>query len=167
MGLIDEFKEFAIKGNAIDLAVGAIIGAAFGKIVTSLTDDLIMPPVGYLVSTLTGGAAKDLTSKFVSLDGEKYASLAAAKTAGAPVLGFGSFFNTALQFAILAIAVFLMVKAINKLRRSPDPAPTAAPAPTTQEILLGEIRDLLAGGATLPTGAIPTLPAGTAAVFDK
>ncbi|MBC8143640.1 MAG: large-conductance mechanosensitive channel protein MscL [Armatimonadetes bacterium] len=159
MGLIDEFKEFAIKGNAIDLAVGAIIGASFGKIVTSLTDDLIMPPVGFLVSKATGGISQDLTSKFVSLDGEAYKSLAAAKAAGAPVLGFGSFFNTALQFLILAFAVFVMVKAINNLRREPDPAPTAAPAPTTEEILLGEIRDLLAGGAKLPTG--------TAAVLDK
>jgi len=166
MGLIDEFKEFAIKGNAIDLAVGAIIGAAFGKIVTSLTDDLIMPPVGFLVSKLTGGLAQDLTSKFVSLDGQKYASLAAAKTAGAPVLGFGSFFNTALQFLILAFAVFVMVKAINKLRRDPDPAPTAAPAPTAQEILLAEIRDLLAGGATLPPKTTPTSSTGTA-VADK
>lgn len=158
MSLIDEFKEFAIKGNAIDLAVGAIIGASFGKIVTSLTDDLIMPPVGFLVSKATGGIAKDLTDKFVNLDiTTKYDSLAAAKAAGAPVLALGSFLNTALQFIILAFAVFLIVKAVNKLRRSPDPAPTAAPAPTKEESLLTEIRDLLAAGKPLGNVSVPGL----------
>jgi large conductance mechanosensitive channel len=158
MGLIDEFKEFAVKGNAIDLAVGAIIGASFGKIVTSLTDDLIMPPVGFLVSKVTGGIAKDLTSKFVNLDPttfNTYKSLAEAKAAGAPVLAIGSFINTALQFLILAFAVFLIVKAINKLRRDPNPAPTAAPAPTTEELLLTEIRDLLAAGRPVNATAVP------------
>ena len=154
MGLIDEFKEFAIKGNAIDLAVGAIIGAAFGKIVTSLTDDLIMPPIGALTK-LTGGAAGNFSDWGLALTtGDTFTtSMADAKAAKIPFLAVGAFSNTLLQFAILAFAVFLMVKAINKLRRDPNPAPTAAPAPTTEEVLLGEIRDLLAKNAS---GTVPT-----------
>ncbi len=162
MSLIDEFKEFAVKGNAMDLAVGVIIGAAFAKIVTSLTEDIIMPPVGYIMS-LGGKHAKDLTSLFVSLDGGSYPSLAAAKAAGAPVIGIGSFFNTALQFLILAFVVFLIVKAFNKLRRAPDPAPTAAPAPTPQEVLLTEIRDLLAAGWAASPTVVRDLAAGVSA----
>ncbi len=157
MGLIDEFKEFAIKGNAIDLAVGAIIGASFGKIVTSLTDDLIMPPVGYLVS-LGGAHAKNFSDFIVPLSPDAVGLAAAdAKAKGLPVLYLGSFLNTALQFLILAFAVFLLVKAINKLRRSPDPAPTAAPAPTKEESLLTEIRDLLAAGKPLGDVTVPGL----------
>lgn len=157
MGLIDEFKEFAIKGNAIDLAVGAIIGAAFGKIVTSLTDDLIMPPVGFLAS-LGGAQAKNFAEFRIPLSAAGIASsVADAKKAGLPVLYVGSFLNTALQFLILAFAVFLLVKAINKLRRDPDPAPTAAPAPTAQEILLAEIRDLLAAGKSIDPTTVPVL----------
>lgn len=158
MGLIDEFKEFAIKGNAMDLAVGAIIGAAFGKIVTSLTDDLIMPPVGLLTS-LGGNAAKNFTDFGVSLSANPVAvtSLAKAKADGIPFLAIGSFLNNLLQFAILAFAVFLIVKAVNKLRRDPDPAPTAAPAPTKEETLLTEIRDLLAAGRTVPPATVASL----------
>lgn len=157
MSLVDEFKEFAIKGNAIDLAVGAIIGAAFGKIVTSLTDDLIMPPIGALTK-LTGGAAGNFTDWGLALaTGDTFTtSMADAKAAKIPFLAVGAFLNTTLQFAILAFAVFMIVKAINKLRRDPDPAPTAAPAPTTEEVLLGEIRDLLAknGGGAVPASLV-------------
>ena len=148
MGLIDEFKEFAIKGNAIDLAVGAIIGASFGKIVTSLTDDLIMPPIGAMTK-LAGGAAGNFSDWGLAItSADKFTtSMADAKAAKIPFLAVGAFANTMLQFAILAFAVFLMVKAINRLRRDPNPAPTAAPAPTTEEVLLGEIRDLLAANS--------------------
>ncbi|RYG94169.1 MAG: large-conductance mechanosensitive channel protein MscL [Alphaproteobacteria bacterium] len=152
MGLVQEFKEFAIKGNAMDLAVGAIIGAAFGKIVASLTDDMIMPPVGWLVSKASGSGLKDLSDKFVSLDGTTYDTLKQAKDAGAPILSYGAFLNTALQFLILAFAVFLIVKAVNSLRRKPEQISDAAPAPTKEETLLTEIRDLLAAGKT------PTIP---------
>jgi large conductance mechanosensitive channel len=155
MGLVQEFKEFAIKGNAMDLAVGAIIGAAFGKIVTSVTDDLIMPPIGWLIGKASGSGLKDLSTKYLPLDGQfdAYPSYAAAKAAGAPVIGYGSFLNTALQFLILAFAVFMIVKAVNTLRRQPEPVvPDVPPAPTKEEALLTEIRDLLAAGKT------PTIP---------
>ncbi len=151
MGLIDEFKEFAIKGNAIDLAVGAIIGAAFGKIVTSLTDDLIMPPIG-IITSLGSKTAKNFTDFGIPLTGDwKNApfTLTSAKANSIPFLAIGSFLNSLLQFALLAFAVFILVKAINKLRRDPNPAPTAAPAPTTEEVLLTEIRDLLAAGKSV------------------
>ena len=120
--LLTSSKSLPLRGNAIDLAVGAIIGAAFGKIVASLTDDLIMPPVGFLVSKIAGGTLKGLSDKFVIIDPNAkgvYNSLAEAKAAGVPVLAYGSFINVAIQFLILAFAVFMIVKAINNLRRAP------------------------------------------------
>ncbi len=121
MSVVKEFKEFAMKGNVVDLAVGVIIGAAFGKIVTSFTDDILMPPLGAL--TTTGGKALNFTDQFITLDGKSYDSLALAKQAGAPVLAYGSFLNTIIQFLILAFAVFLMVRGINHLRSRMEPAP--------------------------------------------
>lgn len=161
MGLIDEFKEFAIKGNAMDLAVGAIIGAAFGKIVTSLTDDLIMPPVALLTS-FGGKAVSNFAEYGIPMSVEALSSsanfnIAVAKAEKIPFLAVGSFLNNVLQFAILAFAVFLIVKAVNRLRRDPDPAPTAAPAPTKEETLLTEIRDLLAAGRPVNTTTVPGL----------
>ncbi len=117
MGFISEFKEFAIKGNVIDLAVGFVLGAAFGKIVTSLVNDVIMPPIGMLL----GGV--NFADLFVSLDGMSYASLEAAKAAGAPVLAYGSFINTIIEFLIIALALFFVIKAINRLKRQEPPAP--------------------------------------------
>ena len=132
--MFKEFKEFAMRGNVIDLAVGVVIGAAFGKIVTSLVDDIIMPPIG----AVTGGI--DFSSLFVALNGGSYPSLAAAKAAGAATLNYGVFINAIVQFTIIAFALFLVVRQINKLTK-----PTAAvPAPPTKtESLLMEIRDSL------------------------
>ncbi|PQV64075.1 large conductance mechanosensitive channel [Abditibacterium utsteinense] len=116
-----EFREFAVKGNVIDLAVGVIIGGAFGKIVTSLVEDILLPPLTFLT-----GNVKGIASKFVALDGKDYPTLEAAKVAGAPILAWGSFLNNVLQFLIIAFAVFLIVKAINRVRRVLDAE--AAPA---------------------------------------
>ena len=110
MGMIKEFRDFAARGNVIDLAVGVIIGAAFGKVVTSAVNDLIMPPIGMAL-----GRA-DFSSLFVALNGRTYASLAEAKTAGAPTLNYGVFLNTTLEFVIVAFAVFLLVKQVNRLK---------------------------------------------------
>jgi large conductance mechanosensitive channel len=134
MSFMTEFKEFAVKGNVIDLAVGVIIGAAFSKIVDSVVGDLIMP----VVSTIFGGL--DFSNYFLPLAGQTAASLAEAKKAGA-VFAYGSFITVALNFAILAFIIFLMVKQINRLRRTtPPPPPAAAPEDV---LLLREIRDSL------------------------
>lgn len=140
MSILQEFREFAVKGNAVDLAVGIIIGAAFGKIVSSLVDDVIMPPIGYLLGRV------DFSDFFITLTGQDYPSLQAAKDAGAPVIGYGMFVNTVINFLIVAFAVFMLVKWINHLRRMTgmeEEAPAEAPAPPRQEVLLEEIRDLL------------------------
>jgi large conductance mechanosensitive channel len=130
MSLGSEFKEFAMKGNVIDLAVGVVIGAAFGKIVASLVGDIIMPPIGML----TGGINfTDLAVK-LGLD-----------PSGKPVLlKYGSFIQTVLEFLIVAFVIFMLVKGINSLKRPPPPAPAVAPPPSREEVLLTEIRDLLA-----------------------
>ena len=138
MGFIKEFKEFAMKGNVMDLAVGVIIGGAFGKIVSSLVSDVLMP----VISLVTGGI--DFTNLFVNLSGdEKFATLAAAQEAGASVFAYGQFIQNIVDFLIVALCIFLMLKGINKLnRKKEEPAPEA-PAGPTQEELLAEIRDLL------------------------
>ena len=131
-----EFKEFAVKGNVMDLAVGVIIGAAFGKIVDSVVNDLIMP----LVSKVTGGL--DFSNYFIPLAGQTTTVLADAKKAGA-VFAYGNFITVAINFIILAFIIFLMVKQINKLKRN-TPPPVAPPAPTPEDVmLLREIRDSL------------------------
>ena len=135
--MFKEFKEFAMKGNVVDMAVGVIIGAAFGKIVSSLVADVIMPPIGLILGKV------DFSSLFVALDGNSYASLAAAKAAGAPTLNYGVFLNSVIDFTILAFVIFLMVKQINRLKKEPPPAPAVPPEPTLQEKLLMEIRDTL------------------------
>jgi large conductance mechanosensitive channel len=117
-----EFREFAIKGNVMDMAVGIIIGAAFGRIVGSLVNDVLMPPIGRLLGKV------DFSNLFINLSGTGYDSLAAAKAAGAPTLNYGLFLNTVLEFLIVAFAVFLVVKQVNRLKREPAPA-----APTTRE----------------------------------
>ena len=137
--MFKEFREFAIRGNVVDLAVGVIIGGAFGTIVTSLVNDVVMPPIGLLL----GGV--DFKDFFVVLrDGTKaappYASVAAAKAADAVTLNYGLFLNAVINFLIVAWAVFLLVRAINRLRRQEAAAPAPPPA---QEVLLTEIRDLL------------------------
>jgi large conductance mechanosensitive channel len=135
-GFLREFREFAIKGNVVDLAVGIIIGVAFGKIVSSLVDDVIMPPTGLLLGRV------DFGNLFINLSGQEFASLAAARAAGAPVVAYGSFINTLINFVIVAFAVFLLVKQINRLKRYAGVEGTP-PAPPKQEVLLEEIRDIL------------------------
>jgi large conductance mechanosensitive channel len=142
MGLLKEFKEFAMRGNVVDLAVGVVIGAAFGKIVTSMVNDILMPPIGKAM----GGV--NFSDLFINLDpskttkaGEAITSLAQAKEAGAAVIAYGAFINNVLDFVIVAACIFIVVKTINTLKR--QPAPTVPPEPTKEEKLLTEIRDLL------------------------
>ena len=138
--MLKEFKEFAMKGNVLDMAVGIIIGGAFGTIVSSFVADVMMPPLGLLMGGL------DFKDMFVTLkDGAKaagpYASLADAKAAGANTLNYGAFVNAVVSFLIVAFAVFMVVKAMNNLRRTEPAAPP--PGPTPDQALLAEIRDLL------------------------
>ncbi|MDO9167080.1 MAG: large conductance mechanosensitive channel protein MscL [Rhodoferax sp.] len=140
MGMMQEFKEFAVKGNVMDLAVGVIIGAAFGKIVDSVVGDLIMPIVGAVFGKL------DFSSLFVVL-GQPPAgtvmTLDALKKAGVPVLAYGNFITVAVNFAILAFIIFMMVKQINRLKKETPPPPAAPAAPAEDVLLLREIRDSL------------------------
>jgi large conductance mechanosensitive channel len=137
MGIAAEFREFAVKGNVIDLAVGVIIGGAFGKIVDSIVGDVIMP----IVSKIFGGL--DFSNYFIPLAGQTAATLAEAKKAGA-VLAYGNFITVSLNFLILAFIIFMMVKQINRLKREAPPPAPAAPAPTPEDVvLLREIRDAL------------------------
>jgi large conductance mechanosensitive channel len=116
------FKKFLLRGNVVDLAVAVVIGAAFGKIVSSFVDDLLTPVLGLLLGKV------DFTNLFVSLNGQAYATLAAAKEAGAPVLAYGAFLNNVINFLIVAFAIFLLVRTANRLKR-----PVEAPAPTTRD----------------------------------
>jgi large conductance mechanosensitive channel len=129
MGIASEFKEFAIKGNVVDLAVGFILGAAFGKIVSSLVNDVIMPPIGLLL----GGV--DFTNLFITLNGQTYASLDAAKLAGAPTINYGIFINTIIEFLIVALAIFFIIKSINQMKRKEVPPlpPNTKPCPFCKE----------------------------------
>ena len=122
--MFKEFKEFAMKGNMIDLAVGVIIGGAFGKVISSIVEDVIMPPIGMLLGNM------DFSNLFIALDGEEYASLAAAKEAGAATLNYGSFISTLIDFLIIAFVIFFVIKQMNRLRRTKEEAPAA---PTTKE----------------------------------
>jgi large conductance mechanosensitive channel len=135
--MFKEFKAFAMRGNVMDMAVGIILGAAFGKIVASFVGDVLMPPLGLLL----GGM--DFSNLFVSLGGGSYETLAAAKEAGAPTLNYGMFIQTVIDFLIVAFAIFLVVKAMNAANRKEEAKPAAPPAPSAQEKLLAEIRDLL------------------------
>ena len=136
--MLREFKEFAMRGNVLDMAIGLIIGAAFGSIVTSLVNDLLMPPIGLLL-----GGVDFANLFFVLKEGATpgpYASVAAAKAAGAVTLNIGLFLNAVISFLLVAFAIFMLVKGVNRVRRDEPPPP--AP-PTPQETLLAEIRDLL------------------------
>ena len=137
MSMLKEFREFAVKGNAIDLAVGVIIGGAFGKIVSSLVKDVIMPPIGLLL----GGV--DFTSLFINLAGGEYASLEAAEQAGAATLNYGRFIQTSVDFLIVAFVIFMMVRALNAMKRKEEAAPSSPPPPGEEVLLLREIRDTL------------------------
>ena len=135
MSIVKEFKEFAMRGNVVDLAVGVIIGAAFGKIVTSLVNDVIMPPIGYV----TGGI------DFKNLKVLIKAGDPAKKIADVSI-NYGNFINTMIEFLIVAFCIFMVVKAINSLKQPEEVAPAEDPEPTKEEILLTQIRDLLAKG---------------------
>ena len=140
MGMMQEFKEFAIKGNVMDLAVGVIIGGAFGKIVDSVVGDLVMPLVGALIGKL------DFSNLFVVLGTVPPGSamtIDALKKAGVPVFAYGSFITVAVNFAILAFIIFMMVKQINRLKKAAPAAPAAAPVTPEDVLLLREIRDNL------------------------
>jgi large conductance mechanosensitive channel len=121
--MMKEFREFAMKGNVLDMAIGVIIGAAFGKIVTSFVTDVLMPPLGLLMGRM------DFSNLFINLSGTAYATLADAKKVGAPTLNYGLFLNTVIDFLIVAFVIFLLVRQVNRMRK---PAP-AAPAPPTKE----------------------------------
>ena len=126
--MLKEFKEFALRGNVIDLAVAVIMGAAFGPIVTSAVNDIIMPPIGLILGEV------DFKDLFLNLSGGTYASLAAAKAAAAPVIAYGSFLNTVINFLIVSFAVFLLVKQVNRFQKpAPAAAPTAPTTPTTKD----------------------------------
>lgn len=133
--MLKEFKEFAMKGNVLDMAIGVIIGGAFGKIVSSLVSDVLMPPIGLLMGKV------DFSSLFLNLSGTPQPSLTAAKAAGAPTLNYGVFLQTVFDFLIIAFVIFMLVKQANRFKKEEAPAPP--PGPSAQEKLLMEIRDAL------------------------
>lgn len=137
MGMLKEFKEFAMRGSVIDLAVGVVIGGAFGKITASLVSDVMMPVIGLALGKI------NFASLFVSLNGQHYDTLQAAKDAGAPILTYGVFINAVVDFIIVAFALFIFIKAINSMKRKEVAAPAAPAAPPADVVLLTEIRDLL------------------------
>ena len=132
--MLKEFRDFALRGNVVDMAVGIIIGAAFGTIVKSLVSDVIMPPIGLVLGNV------DFSNLFITLSGEAQPTLAAAKKAGATTLNYGLFINTVISFIIVAFCVFLLIKQMNKLKKKEEEKPADPPK---QEVLLEEIRDIL------------------------
>lgn len=138
--MLKEFKEFAMKGNVLDMAIGVIIGGAFGKIVSSLVSDVLMPPLGLLMGKV------DFSSLFINLSDTSHPSLVAAKAAGAPTLNYGVFLQSVFDFLIISFVIFILVKQVNRFKNAvPPPLPPAPPVPTNEEKLLMEIRDLLKG----------------------
>ncbi|NGZ09769.1 MAG: large-conductance mechanosensitive channel protein MscL [Nitrospira sp. LK70] len=138
--MLKEFKEFAMKGNVLDMAIGVIIGGAFGKIVSSLVSDVLMPPLGLLMGKV------DFSSLFINLSDTSHPSLVAAKAAGAPTLNYGVFLQSVFDFLIIAFVIFILVKQVNRFKNAAPPPPPPSPAvPTNEEKLLMEIRDLLKG----------------------
>ena len=135
--MLKEFKEFAMRGNVMDMAIGIVLGGAFGKIVSSFVNDVLMPVLG----KLTGGV--DFSQLFLSLTADSYPSLAAAEEAGAAVMRYGAFVQFVVDFIIIAFAIFMVVKAMNNLKKKEEAAPPPPPKPSAEETLLTEIRDLL------------------------
>ena len=140
MGFVSEFKEFIAKGNVLDLAIGVIIGAAFGKIVTSLTDDIIMPVIGLALGKV------DFANLFIAMNGQHYATIEEAKKAGVGTINYGLFMNALINFLIIAFIIFMIVKAANRMKKAPVEVVAVAPPPTTDQQLLMEIRDSLRTG---------------------
>jgi len=133
--MFKEFKEFAMRGNVLDMAVGIIIGASFGKIVTSFVNDMLMPPIGRVLGRV------DFSDLFINISGKSYPSMAAAKAAGAATINYGMFLNTILDFLIVAFAVFLLVKQVNRFRRAPEPTSTTKTCPLYLSVIpLGAAR---------------------------
>jgi large conductance mechanosensitive channel len=137
MSFLKEFRDFAMRGSVVDLAIGVIIGAAFGKIVNALVNSVIMPPIGLLLGRV------DFTNLFLNLSGQPAGSLKEATDKGLPVLAYGVFLNTLIEFLIIAFVLFLVVKQINRLKKPPEAL--KAPEPSAEEKLLAEIRDILKG----------------------
>lgn len=137
MSMMQEFKEFAMRGNVVDLAIGVIIGGAFGKIVDSLVKDVIMPVVGKIL----GGV--DFKHLYINLGDQAFETMEAAEKAGAPLIKYGAFINTIVDFVIVAFVIFLVIKAINKMKREQPAAPVEPPATPEDVLLLREIRDSL------------------------
>ena len=137
MGFVSEFKVFIAKGNVLDLAIGVIIGAAFGKIVTSLTDDIIMPVVGLALGKV------DFANLFIAMNGQHYATIAEAKKAGVGTINYGLFINALINFLIIAFIIFMIVRAANKMKKAPVEVVAVPAAPTTDQQLLMDIRDSL------------------------
>lgn len=137
--MFQAFKEFAMKGNVLDMAVGVIMGASFGKIVSTFTEGIMMPPVGKLMGSV------DFGNKFINLSDTPVATLAEAKAKGIPVMTYGVLINNVLDFMIVAFVLFMVIQAFNRMKKAEPPAaPAPPPGPTKEQQLLGEIRDLLA-----------------------
>ena len=135
--MLKEFRDFAVRGNVLDMAIGVIIGGAFGKIVSSLVSDVLMPPLGLVMGKV------DFSSLFINLSGTPHPSLTAAKTAGAPTINYGVFLQATFDFIIIAFVIFMLIKQVNRFKKEAPPAPPAEP--TNEEKLLMEIRDALKG----------------------
>ena len=138
MQMLKEFKDFLMRGNVADMSVGIIFGVAFGKVVSSLVADVIMPPIGMAL----GGV--DFSNLFIDLSGAGHATMVAAEASGAPLIKYGVFINVVLDFMIVAFAIFMVIKALNKFKKKEEEKPTEPPKPSAEEKLLTEIRDLLA-----------------------
>jgi large conductance mechanosensitive channel len=135
--VLDEFKKFAMRGNVVDMAVGIIIGGAFGKIISSFVADVIMPPIGMLMGNV------DFSQLFINLSDTAYATLAAAKEAGAPTINYGTFLNTVLDFLIIAFAIFMVIRGMNKMKKKEEEKPAEPAKPSEEVQLLTDIRDAL------------------------
>ena len=135
--MLDEFKSFAMRGNVVDMAVGIIIGGAFGKIISSFVSDVLMPPIGMLLGNV------DFSQLFVNLGDTAYETLALAQEAGAPTINYGVFLNTVLDFLIIAFAIFMVIRGMNKMKKEEEEKPAEPAKPSEEVQLLSEIRDAL------------------------
>lgn len=139
--MFEEFKKFAMRGNVVDMAVGIIIGGAFGKIVSSFVNDVIMPPIGMLMGNV------DFSQLFINLTDQEYSSLTAAQDAGAATINYGIFINTVLDFLIVAFAIFMVIRGMNKMKKKEEEKPAEPPKPSEEVLLLQDIRDALKSGS--------------------
>jgi len=138
--MLNEFKNFAMRGNVVDMAVGIIIGGAFGKIVSSFVNDVIMPPIGMMMGNV------DFSQLFINLGDQEFASLTAAQEAGAATINYGMFINTVLDFIIVAFAIFMVIRGMNKMKKKEEEKPAEPAKPSEEVLLLQEIRDALKSG---------------------